>query len=171
MSFAPYSLPFCAYRYTRNEPTNCGDTPQTGRTLTGIVISGPTQVIENSEAQYFGEAQYSDGTREIITGIAEWSVNPANYATITDGALIASEVGGEQPLTISAVFQQNGNMENASLAITILDVDAGPPPPLEGSHAGRITTYEGTATCLACHRTEAQEVHNSVHYQWQGTAG
>ncbi len=157
--------------YTQNEPANCGDAPQTGRTLTGIVISGPTQVNENSEAQYLGEAQYSDGTREIITGLAEWSVNPANYATITGGALIASEVGGDQTVTISAVFQQNNNSENASITIAILDADAGPPPPpLEGSHAGRITTYEGTATCLACHRTEAQEVHNSVHYQWQGAA-
>ena len=42
--------------------------------------------------------------------------------------------------------------------------------PVTGSHAGRITTFEGTATCLACHREEAQEVHNSVHYQWQGDA-
>ena len=39
-----------------------------------------------------------------------------------------------------------------------------------GSHAGRITAYEGTRTCLRCHTTEALEVHASVHYQWKGDA-
>ncbi len=155
--------------YTRSEPEICGDTPLPVRTLTGITISGPMQVNENSEAQYVCEAQYSDGTSDNITGIAQWSVDPAGYATITGGALVASEVGGEQPVTISAVFEQNSIAENSSLVIAILDSVPGPPA-LEGSHAGRITTYEGTATCLACHLTEAEEVHNSVHYQWQGNA-
>ena len=156
--------------YTQDEPASCGDSPQTGRTLTGIVISGPTLVDENSEAQYIGEAQYSDGTRENITGTAMWSVDLANYATIASGALITMDVGGDQSVTISAAFQQDGNMVNASLAVTIHDSAGEPPPPLQGSHAGRITSYEGTATCLACHYDEALEVHNSVHYQWLGDA-
>jgi hypothetical protein len=37
-----------------------------------------------------------------------------------------------------------------------------------GSHADRFSVYEGTQTCLACHETEAREVHASIHYQWQG---
>lgn len=37
-----------------------------------------------------------------------------------------------------------------------------------GSHASRITTYEGTKTCLQCHEREAMDVHSSVHYQWKG---
>ena len=60
-------------------------------------------------------------------------------------------------------------VEWRSDTIANLDLASGPAP-LEGSHAGRITTYEGTVTCLACHQTEAQEVHNSVHYQWLGNA-
>ncbi|MEW6116671.1 MAG: choice-of-anchor D domain-containing protein [Nitrospirota bacterium] len=35
-------------------------------------------------------------------------------------------------------------------------------------HAGN--TYNGPATCLACHQAEANEVHGSAHYQWQGPA-
>ena len=38
------------------------------------------------------------------------------------------------------------------------------------SHAGRFSTYEGTKTCLACHRAEALEVHPTSHYQWKGDA-
>ena len=37
-----------------------------------------------------------------------------------------------------------------------------------GSHAGRFTKYEGTKTCLQCHREQALEMHGSVHYQWRG---
>jgi len=155
--------------YTQNEPEICGVTPQPGRILTGITISGPTQVNENSGAQYVCEAQYSDGTSETITGIAEWTVYPVNFASIFYGALTASEVSGEQSVTISAGFEQNNIAENSSLTIAILDSDS-KPPPLEGSHAGRFTTYEGTATCLECHETQARQVHGSVHYLWQGDA-
>jgi len=155
--------------YTRNEPEICGNTPSPVRTLTGITISGPTQVTENSAAQYICEAQYSDGTSEDISGMAAWTVDPAGYATIFGGALTASEVSGEQSVTISTGFEQNNMVENASLTIAILDSVAGSPV-LEGSHAGRITIYEGTATCLVCHEAEARQVHGSIHYQWQGDA-
>ena len=159
--------------YTRNEPEICGDTPPAGRTLTGITISGPTQVNENSEAHYICEAQYSDGTSEDISGMVKWSVDPAEYATIAEGTLTASEISGEQPLTISALFDQNSVSANASHTIVILGSAIGSvpePPVLEGSHAGRFSSYEGTKTCLKCHKDEAMDVHNSVHYQWQGDA-
>ncbi len=44
------------------------------------------------------------------------------------------------------------------------------PAPSSGSHARRIPVYEGTKTCLKCHRKEAEEVYGSVHYQWKGSA-
>lgn len=48
--------------------------------------------------------------------------------------------------------------------------DGGAPPTANRSHAGRFDVYEGTRTCLACHREQALEVHGSVHYQWKGDA-
>ena len=42
-----------------------------------------------------------------------------------------------------------------------------------GSHEGRFATYEGAKTCLSCHSqhgANAEEVFQSVHYQWQGDA-
>jgi hypothetical protein len=35
-------------------------------------------------------------------------------------------------------------------------------------HAG--LTWQGSQTCLTCHETEANEMHGSSHYQWQGEA-
>lgn len=40
--------------------------------------------------------------------------------------------------------------------------------PGTGSHASRFTAFDGTRTCLECHRSEAEQFHGSVHYQWKG---
>ena len=39
-----------------------------------------------------------------------------------------------------------------------------------GSAAHTGLTWQGPQTCLACHETEAREMHASSHYQWQGPA-
>jgi hypothetical protein len=154
--------------YTQNEPEICMDTTP-GRTLTEIIISGPLQVNENSGVQYVCQTQYSDGTSEMITETAVWTVDPTAYATIAEGALTASEVSGEQSVTISAGFEQNNIVVNSALTIAILDSAPGPLS-LDGSHGERFRTYEGTQTCLECHTEEALAVHDSVHYQWRGDA-
>ena len=59
-----------------------------------------------------------------------------------------------------------GVTRTATLSVTVQNV----PTPVSGSHAGRFTTFEGTKTCLTCHRDEAIEFHGSVHYQWSGDA-
>jgi hypothetical protein len=45
-----------------------------------------------------------------------------------------------------------------------------PSEPLQVSHRGRIMSFDGTRTCLQCHKNKAREVHASVHYQWKGDA-
>jgi hypothetical protein len=45
-----------------------------------------------------------------------------------------------------------------------------PSEPLQVSHRGRIMSFDGTRTCLQCHKNQAREVHSSVHYQWKGDA-
>jgi hypothetical protein len=47
---------------------------------------------------------------------------------------------------------------------------APPAEPVQGSHAGRFSSFEGTRTCLSCHEEEARQAHASVHYQWTGDA-
>ena len=45
-----------------------------------------------------------------------------------------------------------------------------PAEPLQVSHRGRILSFDGTRTCLQCHKNKAREVHASVHYRWKGDA-
>lgn len=48
--------------------------------------------------------------------------------------------------------------------------DPGNPGGGDGVAAHANLTWNGAATCLECHETEAQEMHGSVHYQWEGDA-
>jgi Cytochrome c bacterial/Putative metal-binding motif/Outer membrane cytochrome MtrC/MtrF-like, domains II/IV len=47
-----------------------------------------------------------------------------------------------------------------------LDCPVDPPPPT-GGHQD-IVSYEGPATCIACHEDSANEMLNSLHMQWSG---
>jgi hypothetical protein len=40
----------------------------------------------------------------------------------------------------------------------------------EYSHAAYFEQYEGTKTCLQCHKDEAENFFHSQHYQWRGNA-
>ncbi len=73
------------------------------------------------------------------------------------------------PCRIRAQVVESGETDERDVAGAPSNCDVASPPPT-GSHAGRFTTYEGTKTCLACHLTQALEMHGSVHYQWLGDA-
>lgn len=153
--------------YTQNAPRKCVDTTPPEKSLTKLTIDGPAQVNEKSTSQYTCTAQYSDGSTAAVNANAQWSVTPSGTAEISGGLLTTPEVDANQSITISASYEQDGVSRQTSLAVAAMDSPSGP---LTGSHARRITTYEGTATCLACHEREAREVHGSVHYQWRGDA-
>jgi hypothetical protein len=148
-------------------PSNCSGSqppPETPKVLSGLIIEGPTAVNENGIGTFTATATYEDGSSDAVS--ATWSEDSA-YASIgTTGVLMANAVPGEQSVTITASYTSGSVTKETSTVVTILDGAA----PVTGSHAGRFLTYEGTATCLGCHMTQALEVHGSVHYQWKGDA-
>lgn len=79
--------------------------------------------------------------------------------------LTAGEVSSDQQVTITASYALAGITRSATAAVTITDA-----PAVTGSHAGKFAQYNGTATCIGCHRAEAATMHQSVHYQWRGDA-
>jgi hypothetical protein len=138
-------------------------------TLSSLAVTGPATVTEGTTATYAATATYSNGNTQDVTASAAWS-DDSGYTTITAGVLTAADVPSNQAVTVSASFTSGSVTRTGSLAVSVQDVPP-PPPPVTGSHAGRFTTYEGTATCLKCHRNEAEAFHQSTHYQWQGDAG
>lgn len=61
-------------------------------------------------------------------------------------------------------------MRKLTLSFFILFVLAAVVQAREYSHAKYVEKYEGTQTCLQCHRQEAENFFYSQHYQWQGPA-
>lgn len=149
-------------------PSNCsGSEPPTGiiKVLSDLAVEGPSTVSQGGTAYFIATAYYSDGTSAVVT--PGWSENSA-YASISkDGVLKANTVPKEQSVTVMASYVSGSVTKKTSMVVTILE---GAAEPGNGSHAGRFSSYEGTATCLECHTDQALEVHGSVHYQWKGDA-
>lgn len=144
-----------------------------GASLSGLSIAGPESVYENTSAVYTATASFRDGSSREVTTSATWSEN-SSYASISRGTLTARSVSSDQSLTITARYSSNGTTRTATKAVSILNGSpSSPPPPATGggSHANRFSSYEGTKTCLACHRTQALAVYASEHYQWKGKLG
>ncbi len=71
-------------------------------TLTGITISGPSSVDEETTAQYRCTANWSDGTSTLVT--PSWTEN-SGYASISSsGLLSAGNVDSDQSVTIAASY-------------------------------------------------------------------
>jgi len=147
----------------KNAPDNCGG--QSSKTLTELIVQGPTSVAENSSATYTATASLNDGSSQQLSSGVTWSENSPFADIGATGALSTSEVNGDQIGLITASYTYQGVSKTATLSFTIQDSTG---PPVTGSHAGRFDTFEGTKTCLTCHAEEAKQVHGSVHYQWKG---
>ncbi len=136
-------------------------------TLSSIAIGGPTSVNESTSTAYPVTATMSNSTTKTVTATL---TEDSQYATFNGGSLTTTAVTGNQVVNIGASYTENGVTRTASKQVTIVDATV-PPPPVEGSHAGRFDTYAGATTCLSCHRTQAVQVYNSEHYQWSGKFG
>ena len=143
-------------------PSDCDAGPT--RTLSSLVIAGPSSVPENGTASYLATATFGDGTTEVVTQAASWGEN-SSFASIAAGLLTTTAVTSNQGIIVSSSYTSGGTTRSATLPVTIQDV-----PAVTGSHASRFTIYEGTKTCLTCHASQAMAFHQSVHYQWNGDA-
>ena len=157
--------------YTEGELTrsaalqvNIIDVPPVVPILTGITVSGPSEVAENTQANYTAAAAYSDGSTRDVSALSLWQVNDSSYAEMAGNKLTALEVPADQQVLLTATYGEGEITRSGTYQVTILDQSI----PLEGSHADRFSAYEGTATCLNCHTSQALAVHDSVHYQWKG---
>ena len=146
-----------------DQPATLTVTVTGGSSPTGLAIDGPLIVPENGNASYTAWATMADGSRDDVTASVSWSLSTSS-AQIDAGALTTFEVAADETATLGATLASAGLTSEQS--VVILDQSGS----VTGSHVGRFSTYEGTATCLTCHTNEAVDAHASVHYQWLGDA-
>lgn len=107
--------------------------------LTGIRISGPAGLTENTTQQYSCTASYSDGTKTVITPV--WSTDSAMVSIDGTGLLSAGEIDGDINIKVNAVYLG----ETASISVLVSDI------PLTGlSIEGPTTLLEGQSAEYTC---------------------
>ena len=74
--------------------------------LTSISISGSSTVNENTTAQYYCTAHYSDGMTQNVTSSTSWQSSNTSYAPISSGGLLSAQtVSQDIPITVTATYQ------------------------------------------------------------------
>ena len=83
-------------------------------TLTGIAITGPASMAEETTAQYTCTASYSDGTSEVVT--PDWSENSAFTAINASGLLSVGDISANQSVTVTASY--GGKSDSHAVSIS-----------------------------------------------------
>jgi len=93
------------------------------KVLTSLTIAGPTEVNEDSSAEYTLTAHYADDPDELVNA-QSWSVAPGTYASINaSGQLTTASVPqGDQAIIITANYGGQSDTHNVTIKnIKIID--------------------------------------------------
>ncbi|MEN7973469.1 MAG: hypothetical protein ABFR47_06505, partial [Verrucomicrobiota bacterium] len=125
--------------------------------LTGIAISGPSSVDEETTAQYTCTASYSDGTSAVV--VPTWSEN-SSYASISGSGLLSTgNVASDQNVTVSASF--DGMTDTHAVTVSYV------PPVLTGiTISGPSAMNEETAAQYTCTATYSDGTSATVVPTW-----
>ena len=111
--------------------------------LVSLTISGPSQVNENSGAQYTCTAHYSDGSDVDVTDSANWSENTSYTSINSTGYLTTGSVGANLPSTITATYGGQSDTHT----VTVINV---PPSVVSLTISGPTQINEGTDAQYTC---------------------
>lgn len=114
-------------------------------TLTGLAISGPDAMLENSSTNFTCTATYSDGTRELVT--PTWAVNVVEASVDATGVLSAGNIEDNVDVTLFASYEG----EAASKTVSVWMVDTHAVYPLQGFEGKLVRADLWDETAQAMH--------------------
>jgi hypothetical protein len=130
--------------------------------LTGISISGPSSVDEETTAQYVCTATYSDGSMQVVS--ATWSENSSSAAISASGLLTAGNVAADQSVTITASFA--GQTDTHLVTIKYV------PPVLTGiTIIGPVSVDEESSAQYICIGSYSDGTSGAVSPDWSQNSG
>lgn len=94
----------------------------TPASLTGLELSGPSQVVENSSAHFSAIAHYSDGRSRDRTALTQLTVDPATYASFGDHGLmsVTELLDVYQDVTVHARYTEGDATVDATLPLRLV---------------------------------------------------
>ncbi|GAV24491.1 hypothetical protein ciss_04240 [Carboxydothermus islandicus] len=100
-----------------------------------------------------------DPTGKVLVNAAAMSKDPYTGLCFYNYTLPATAVKGDYTVSVTITdTSRNSGTATWSFKVKL-------PVP---DHSKLITYYEGTKTCISCHSKQANDMFNSVHYQWNG---
>lgn len=90
--------------------------------LLALEIFGPNEVAEDFQAQYKAIAHFDNSSTADVTDLADWSVEPNDYASIDVGLLETEEIDKPQDITITAEYTEAENTEVAQKEVSVLAI-------------------------------------------------
>ena len=98
---------------------------EAAKTPVSITITGPTTINEgNNTANLTATVTYDDSTTANVTTSGSWATSDAGAATVginTGVVTSANDIVGNQPVTISVSYTENGTTVNDDHAMTVQD--------------------------------------------------
>ncbi|CAD5373212.1 Cytochrome c [Rubrivivax sp. A210] len=173
-----------AERDVANRPSNCGATG--GGSLPSLSINDVT-VTEGNVANFVVTLSASPASTVtvVVNSSAGTAASPADFNAVANRSLsfAAGTTTLSQTVAVTTVNDtapegaETFNMTlSAAVNATLADGTGLGTIPANDSiggaaaaHAG-ITSYAGPATCVACHETQARQMHGSLHYQQNAPA-
>ncbi len=124
-------------------------------TLSSITISGPTQLNENSSAQYACTAHYSDGTTAGLSSGVTWSESGAATSINASGLLTAANVTADTAVTITASYGGRSDTQSVTVkyvAPTLSSITISGPTQLNENSSAQYacTAHYSDGTTAAC---------------------
>ncbi|BBO16413.1 conserved hypothetical protein [Candidatus Brocadia pituitae] len=93
--------------------------------LTGLSISGPTAIAENSSGQFTATAYFSDGSSSMVTSSTSWSENSSATNFPSPGLLTAGSVSSDTLVTVSASYTAGSITRPANANVMIVNTGGG----------------------------------------------
>ena len=132
--------------------------------FSSLVISGPAAFTENSSAQFYATAVFTDGSTQAVA--PSWSENSTATTISAGGLLTAGEVASDTTVTVSASHTIGSITKSATLDVTVQNV--APPVTLTSlSISGPSSVYENSTAQFAATATFSDGSSESVIPTWQ----
>lgn len=144
---------FCSVtsRYTYNEVSksdtksvNLRNIPEPER----IVIAGPSEVNENTFADYTCRLYFNDGSNVDVTGEVAWSESCSYVSISSNGRLTVGNLSSDKVCSISANYAFDGGSKSTSRSVSLVNAEI----PDRIVISGPDEANEGTSanyTCIA----------------------
>ena len=103
-----------------------GLTPPPVRVLSSLTIEGPTDLDEETSADYHAHAFYTDGSDRYVDSVATWTTDSGYADFSSPGRLDASAVDSDTDIVVEATFTEGGVTRTATQDVTIWNTDTVP---------------------------------------------